>query len=79
MFVKITLSYDTPALQMGCVCITLQMEVLPAIDNANAISDELEQNTRFEVMLVDPQILGKSSEKTEVSILISDLENSLYV
>lgn len=43
------------------------MEVLPAIDEANAIADELERNTRFEVMLVAPQILGKSADsRTEV-------------
>lgn len=42
------------------------MEVLPGIEEANAISDELERNTRFEVMLVAPQILGKSSDRTEV-------------
>ena len=42
------------------------MEVLPAIDEANAISEELERNTRFEVMLVAPQILGRRSDRTEV-------------
>lgn len=42
------------------------MEVLPGVEEANAISDELERNTRFEVMLVAPQILGKSSDRTEV-------------
>lgn len=42
------------------------MEVLPAIDEANAISEELERNTRFEVMLVAPRILGKNSDRTEV-------------
>lgn len=42
------------------------MEVLPGIEEANAISDELERNTRFEVMLVAPQILGKGSDRTEV-------------
>ena len=42
------------------------MEVLPGVDEANAISEELERNTRFEVMLVAPQILGKNSDRTEV-------------
>ena len=45
------------------------MEILPAIDMANAISEDLDQNTRFEVMLVAPQILGKNSDRTEVRVV----------
>jgi hypothetical protein len=43
------------------------LEVLPAIEEANGISEELERNTRFEVMLIAPQILGKTTDRTEVS------------
>lgn len=42
------------------------MEVLPGVEEANAISEELEKNTRFEMMLVAPQFLGKTGERTEV-------------
>ena len=43
-------------------------EVLPAISEANGISEELDRNTRFEAMLIAPQILGKTSNLTEVNI-----------
>ena len=43
------------------------MEVLPGVEEANAISEELEKNVRFEMMLVAPQFLGKSGERTEVT------------
>ena len=52
------------------------MEVLPGIDEANAISEELERNTRFEVMLVAPQILGKSLDRTEVLCVIGFIIHS---
>ena len=44
------------------------MEVLPGIDEANAISEELERNIRFEVMLVAPQILGRNLDRTEACV-----------
>ena len=57
------------------------MEVLPGIEEANAISEELEKNVRFEIMLVAPQFLGKSSERTEVKLtdssFIHDPQSSL--
>lgn len=43
------------------------MEVLPGVEEANAISEELEKNVRFEMMLVAPQFLGKTGERTEVT------------
>ena len=42
------------------------LEVLPGVEEANAISEELEKNVRFEIMLVAPQFLGKNTERTEV-------------
>jgi hypothetical protein len=45
------------------------LEVIPAVDEANGISEELEKNVRFEIVLVSPQFLGKVGERTEVSIL----------
>lgn len=44
------------------------MEVYPGIVEGNAISDELERNTRFEILLVAPQILGKTADRTEVNV-----------
>ncbi len=42
------------------------LEVIPAVDEANAISEELEKNVHFEIMLVSPQFLGNLGDKTEV-------------
>lgn len=64
------------------------LEVLPGIELANAISEELNKNVRFEIMLVSPQFLGKishlnaaaasqSTERTEVFIKVYDLMNNL--
>jgi len=46
------------------------MEVLPGVDEANAISDELERNTRFEIMIVAPQVMGKTNGQMEVFYFI---------
>lgn len=50
------------------------MEVLPGVEEANAISEELDKNVRFEMMLVAPQFLGKSGERTEVAKIILSME-----
>lgn len=42
------------------------LEILPGIDEANAISEELEKNVRFDIMLVSPQYVGKIGDRTEV-------------
>lgn len=42
------------------------LEVLPGVEEANAISEELDKNIKFELLLVAPQFLGKLTEKTEV-------------
>lgn len=55
------------------------LEVIPAVDEANAISEELEKFVRFEIMLVSPHFLGKSGERTEVFIsLIVFNFNSIF-
>ncbi|XP_077485277.1 kinesin-like protein KIF28 [Amblyomma americanum] len=41
------------------------IEVLPKIDEANAISEELDRGVRFEILLVSPQLLGKQLGRTE--------------
>lgn len=42
------------------------LEVLPGVEEANAISEELDKKCKFEIMLLSPQWLGKTSGRTEV-------------
>lgn len=42
------------------------LEMLPAIDEANAISQDLGKSVRFEIALVASSFLGKNSDRTEV-------------
>lgn len=51
------------------------LEVMPAVEEANSISEELDKRVKFEIMLVAPQVLGKSSGKTEVQVKMKNLEN----
>ncbi|XP_075749316.1 kinesin-like protein KIF28 [Rhipicephalus microplus] len=44
------------------------IEVLPKIDEANAMSAELERGVHFEILLVSPQLLGKQLGRTEVYV-----------
>ncbi|RWS30831.1 kinesin-like protein KIF28P [Leptotrombidium deliense] len=46
------------------------LEVLPGIEVANAIAEELDKNVRFEIMLVSPQYLAKNNERTEVFVKV---------
>ena len=46
------------------------LELLPAVDEAKAISQELNKNIFFEIILVSPLFLGVNSERTEVSLKI---------
>lgn len=43
------------------------LELIPSVDEANAISEELEKMTHFEIILVAPMFLGKIGRKPEVS------------
>ena len=42
------------------------LEVMPTVEEANSISEELDKRVKFEIMLVSPQMMGKTSGKTEV-------------
>ncbi|KAL1479247.1 hypothetical protein MTO96_052004, partial [Rhipicephalus appendiculatus] len=44
------------------------IEVLPKIDEANAMSTELDRGVHFEILLVSPQLLGKQLGRTEVYV-----------
>lgn len=43
------------------------LELIPAVEEANAISDELEKQVHFENVLVAPIFLGKIGRKPEVN------------
>lgn len=44
------------------------LELLPAVDEANAISQELGKSVHFETALVSSSYLGKDSDRTEVKL-----------
>lgn len=43
--------------------------MLPAVEEANAISEELDKKRRFEIMIVSPEARGELSGRTEVRII----------
>ncbi|KAK4299096.1 hypothetical protein Pmani_028601 [Petrolisthes manimaculis] len=43
------------------------LEVMPAVEEANSLSAELDKRVKFEIIMVAPQVLGKQKGKTEVS------------
>ncbi|GBN86532.1 Kinesin-like protein KIF28P [Araneus ventricosus] len=50
------------------------LEVLPGVEVANSISEELDKRVRFEIMLVSPQMIGKSTGRTEVYVKMKNLD-----
>ena len=46
------------------------MDILPAVNEANAISEELGKNVAFEVVILSPEARGESSGRTEVRFFI---------
>ena len=44
------------------------LELLPAVDEAKAISQELHKGITFEIILVSSLFSGKAVERTEVSV-----------
>ncbi|XP_071522909.1 LOW QUALITY PROTEIN: kinesin-like protein KIF28P [Panulirus ornatus] len=51
------------------------MEVIPAVEEANSISEELDRLVKFEILLVAPQVLGEKQGKTEVQVKMKNLAN----
>ncbi|CAL4119353.1 unnamed protein product, partial [Meganyctiphanes norvegica] len=51
------------------------LEVMPAVEEANSISEELDKRVKFEIMLVAPQMLGKTLGKPEIHVKMKNLEN----
>ncbi|XP_067130664.1 kinesin-like protein KIF28 isoform X2 [Centruroides vittatus] len=52
------------------------LEVLPGVEEANAISEELDKRVKFEILLIAPQLLGKLTGRTEVYVKMRNLETS---
>jgi hypothetical protein len=50
------------------------MEMLPAVDEANAISEELDKRKKFEVMIVSPEARGALTGRSEVFVKTTDLD-----
>ena len=46
------------------------IDVMPAVEEANSISEELDKRVKFEIILISPQMLGKMQNKVEVTYRI---------
>ena len=45
------------------------IDVMPAVEEANSISEELDKRVKFEIILISPHMLGKmQGTKAEVSL-----------
>jgi len=44
------------------------VDIMPAIEEANSISEDLDKKKKFEVMLVSPEARGQMKGRTEVII-----------
>ncbi len=44
------------------------LDCMPAVEEANSISEELDKRVKFEIILISPQALGKVQGKAEVKI-----------
>ena len=44
------------------------LEMLPAVEEANSISEELDKKRKFDIMIVSPEARGELTGRTEVNI-----------
>ena len=44
---------------------------MPAVEEANGISEELDKRVKFEIILISPQMLKTMQTKAEVSLKIN--------
>ncbi|XP_064470383.1 kinesin-like protein KIF28P [Ornithodoros turicata] len=51
------------------------IQVVPRIDEANAMSEELDKGVHFQVLLLSPQLLGKQLGRTEVYVKVRNTRN----
>ena len=53
------------------------IDVMPAVEEANSISEELDKRVKFEIILISPQMIGKmqgtKGSKAEVKIIFYKL------
>lgn len=50
------------------------LEIMPAVEEANAISQELDKKMKFESMIVSPEARGEQTGRTEVMIKATNIE-----
>uniref|UniRef100_A0A2P2I1T5 Kinesin-like protein 6 n=1 Tax=Hirondellea gigas TaxID=1518452 RepID=A0A2P2I1T5_9CRUS len=52
------------------------LEVMPAVEEANSISEELDKRVKFEILLVAPEVIGSQGKgKTQIHVKMKNLEN----
>ena len=50
------------------------IDVMPAVEEANSISEELDKRVKFEIILISPHMLGKmQGAKAEVRVVNTTL------
>ncbi|XP_037069265.1 kinesin-like protein KIF28P isoform X2 [Pollicipes pollicipes] len=52
------------------------LELMPGVEEANSISEELDKRVKFEILLVSPQMMGKTTGRTEVCVKMRNLANN---
>ncbi|XP_077993433.1 kinesin-like protein KIF28 [Glandiceps talaboti] len=53
------------------------VDMLPAVEEANAISEELDKKITFEIVVISPKARGLASGRTEVCVKMRNMENGL--
>ncbi|KAF2343727.1 hypothetical protein FHG87_025517, partial [Trinorchestia longiramus] len=49
---------------------------MPAVEEANSISEELDKRVKFEILLVAPEVIGSQRKgKTQIHVKMKNLEN----
>lgn len=43
-------------------------ELVPAVEEANSISEDLDRKAKFEIIILSPEMVGQTSGKAEVSV-----------
>ncbi|XP_072041898.1 kinesin-like protein KIF28P [Amphiura filiformis] len=51
------------------------IELMPMVSEANAMSEELKKRVRFEIALISPQSRGLKHGRTEVAVLMRNIDN----
>lgn len=46
------------------------VELMPSVENANSISEDLDKKMKFELMMVSPEARGELTGRTQVGIAI---------